>query len=133
MDKSLAKYLSAFKGLDFDYRNKPVDPEFIKSDSDLDAILDEIFAVDPVSGLPRGDFQYYMSVDGNPQVKQWLETHLLQPRMIGNKTPAEVTDDMIVEMSRKSDESVDDYQSRLMSIYDSAKADYEKSLVPPSE
>ena len=125
MNKELAKYKSEYQGIDIHYENKPKDPDYKKDDSELQVILDEIFAVDPVSGFPRGDIQYYLSADGNPQVKQWLETHLLQPRMTGDKTPKDVTDDMIVEMSRQRGESLDDYQARLMSIYDSAKSDYE--------
>ena len=98
-------------------------------DSELKKVLDEIFTVDPVSGLPQGDYQYYMSPSGNPVVKQWLENNLLRPRMSSGGSSVEgVTDDMIFEMSRKSGESVSDYQSRLTSLYDSAKAEYEKYL-----
>ena len=46
----------------------------------------------------------------------------------GGSSVEGVTDDMIFEMSRKSGESVSDYQSRLTSLYDSAKAEYEKYL-----
>ena len=131
MNKELAKYKSEYQGIDVHYENKPKDPEYKKLDTELQTILDEIFSVDPVSGFPRGDIQYYLSPDGNPQVKQWIESHLLQPRMTGNQTPKDVTDDMIIEMSRYHGESVEDYQARLISIYDAAKADFEKSLVPP--
>lgn len=133
MNRELAKYLSHFQGVDIHYENKPKDPEPVKSTSELQSILEEIFSVDPVSGFPKGDIQYYLSADGNPMVKQWLETHLLQPRVTGSQSPKDVTDDMIVEMSRKSDESVDDYSARLMSIFDAAKADYEKLLNSPQE
>lgn len=131
MNKELAKFKSEFQGIDIHYVNKPKDPDYKKSDTEIQAILNEIFTVDPVSGFPRGDIQYYLSKDGNPQVKQWLESHLLQPRMTGNQTPKDVSDDMIVEMSRQRDESVEDYQLRLTSIYDSAKADYEKLSASP--
>lgn len=126
MNKELAKYKSEYQGIDIHYVNKTKDPDYKKDDSELQAILDEIFAVDPVSGFPRGDIAYYLSKDGNPQVKQWIEAHLLQPRMTGNQTLKDVSDDLIVEMSRQRDESVEDYQSRLMSIYDAVKSDYEK-------
>ena len=65
MNKELAKYKSEYQGIDIHYENKPKDPEYKKSDTELQAILDEIFAVDPVSGFPRGDIQYYLSADGN--------------------------------------------------------------------
>lgn len=102
------------------------DPEPSWIESNLKSMLDEIFSVDPVSGFPKGDIQYYLSSEGNPQIKQWLENNLLRPRMSGSQTLEGVTDDIRAEFSRKSGESVDDYQSRLMSLYDSAKAEYER-------
>ena len=129
MDKSLAKYFACYKGLDLsdEGRNFPVDPKPEMVESSLKSVLDEIFSVDPKSGLPKGDIQYYMSSDGNPQVKQWIENNLLKPRVSsGTSTPEGVTDDMIVEMSRKKGESVSDYQARLINIYDSAMAEVEK-------
>ena len=66
---------------------------------------------------PRGDIQYWMSSEGNPQIKQWLENNLLKPRAKQSGSSIEgVTDDMIVEMSRKSGESPEAYASRLASV-----------------
>ena len=128
MKKELAKYLSAFQGIDLTYSNKPVDPGYEFDESQLKKVLDEIFSVDPVSGFPRGDIHYYMSTNGNPQVKQWIENNLLKPRMKNTGSSIkDVTDDMIVEMSRYQGETIDDYSSRLMSIYDAAKAESDKS------
>lgn len=129
MKKSLAKYFAFYKNIDLEAVT-PAEPlvDFV-DDSELKKVLDEIFTVDPVSGLPQGDYQYYMSSAGNPVVKQWLENNLLHPRMSSPGSSVEgVTDDMIFEMSRKSGESVSDYQTRLTSLYDSAKAEYEKYL-----
>ena len=68
------------KDLDFNVVNDVVDPEFVPTESELNNILKEIFSVDPVIGLPVGDLAYYLSPNGNPQVKEWLETNLLKPR-----------------------------------------------------
>lgn len=106
----------------------PEPPEMELDETQLKAVLDEIFSVDPVSGLPKGDIQYYLSAEGNPQVKQWLENNLLKPRMSLSNTPEGVTDDMIAEFSKKKGESVSAYEERLMSLYDSAKAEYQKNL-----
>ena len=121
--------MSCFSSIDttiqpkFDEYIEPLD------DSQMKRVLDEIFAVDPESGLPKGDIQYWLSSEGNPQIKQWLENNLLKPRVKSSGTSIEgVTDDMIVEMSRKSGESADAYSARLASIYESAKAEYESSL-----
>ena len=64
-------------------------------------------------------------------VKQWLETHLLKPRQSSGQSLQGLTDDMIVEFSRGKGESIQDYQARLTSLYDSAKADYERLNVSP--
>lgn len=127
MNRNLAKYLSVYSEIDTTLVDKYQIPEPPHDDSELMKVLNEIFSVDPVSGFPRGDISYFLSPEGNPQVKAWLEQNLLQPRVKDSGTSIEgVTDDMIAEMSRKSDESVSDYQSRLTSIFDSAKAEYER-------
>lgn len=107
--------------------NDVVDPEFVPSTSQIDEILKDIFSVDPDSGLPRGDLAYYLSPDGNPTVKAWLENNLLKPRAarVGSSVEG-VTDDMLNEYSRGKDESVSDYAARLRSIYDTATAEIEK-------
>ena len=107
--------------------NDVIDPEYVPSTSQLDEILKDIFSVDPESGLPRGDLAYYLSPDGNPTVKAWLENNLLKPRAARVGTSIDgVTDDMLNEYSRRKDESVADYAERLRSIYDSATAEIEK-------
>ena len=133
MDKKLAKYFECYKDLDLseEGRNVPVDPEPVPDTSELKHVLDEIFSVNPVTGLPKGDLQYYLSADGNPLVKQWLETHLLKPRQSSGKSLQGVTDDMVVEFGRMPGESLQDYQLRLTSLYDSAKADYERLITTP--
>ena len=127
-DWNIVKNFAAAQGLDFVETNFPQDPDIEFDASPLKAILDEIFAVDELTGLPKGDIQYYMSANGNPQVKQWLENNILKPRMTSNTTMDGLTDDMIAEFSQMKDESIDSYRERLTSIYDNAKAEYEKSL-----
>ena len=128
-DKNLLPYGITLVGV-----NDVVDPEYVPSDSDLDRILKEIFSVDPVSGLPKGDLAYYLSPDGNPQVKQWLETCLLKPRAISvGSSIAGVTDELLIEYSRNSGESISAYAERLKGYYDSAKAEIEKLNTPKDE
>ena len=129
MKRSLAKYFACYQGVDTSKCDNEPYVEGPLDDSQLKKVLDEIFSVDPVSGLPRGDIQYWMSSEGNPQIKQWLENNLLKPCAKQSGTSIEgVTDDMIVEMSRKANESANDYAARLASLYESAKAEYESSL-----
>ena len=133
MDRSLAKWFSVYSCLNLSYNGRDLhkSPEPAPDTSELKQVLDEIFSVDPVTGFPKGDIQYYLSSDGNPMVKQWLETHLLKPRQSSGQSLQGLTDDMIVEFSRGKGESIEDYQARLTSLYDSAKAEYESLNVPP--
>lgn len=121
MKKSLAKKFAQCEHMDLSIKVVIDVPKFEYDDSQLKQVLDEIFAVDPVSGFPRGDIQYFLSKDGNPQVKAWLESNLLQPRAVSSGSSVEgVTDDMIAEFSRQPGESTASYAARLASIRDEA-------------
>ena len=75
MDRKLAKRFPQYKYLNLDEEKMSYvmnQIEDVKHDSELDAVLKEIFSVDEVSGFPKGDIQYFLSKDGNPQVKAWL-------------------------------------------------------------
>lgn len=119
--------LSMYAGITPTQHNDVVDPEFIPTDSDMDRILKEIYSVDERSGLPTGDLAYYLSPDGNPQIKAWLENNLLKPRAasLGSSVDG-VTDDMLAEFSKKPNESAVEYKSRLLSIYDSTSKEIEE-------
>ena len=135
MDKKLWKLFAVYQGIQQqDNNGSSPDPEYKPSESNLDDIIREIFSVDPISGFPKGDIQYYLSKDGNPDVKRWIENNLLTPRVVsGQSTPEGVTDDMIAEMSRQSGESVEDYSSRLQSIYAECQQSIEAAKQPNPE
>ena len=119
--------MSMFAGCEPVEHNGVVDPDYVPTDSDMDRILKEIYSVDENSGLPKGDLAYYLSSDGNPQVKSWLENNLLKPRAAANGTSVEgVTDDMIAEYAKGSNESAEDYTARLKKIYDDTSAEIQK-------
>ena len=116
MNKSEYIKFSMYEGLDNDPCIIP-DPVPVKSESDLDRILDTIFDVDPVSGLPFTDIQYYLSPNGNPEVRDWLSNNLLKPRSdASGKSLDGVSDDLIHEFSRGVNESIDDYRERIFNI-----------------
>ena len=119
--------MSMYTGCDPIYVSPVDDPEYVPVEDDMQRILREIYSVDELTGVPKGDLAYYLSPDGNPQIKDWLVSNLLQPRAAKSGTSLEdVTDDMLVEFSRGRDESVDQYRERLTSIYNQAAADIEK-------
>ena len=135
MDKKLWKLFAVYQGIQQQVNNgSEPDPEYKPSESNLDDIIREIFSVDPISGFPKGDIQYYLSKDGNPDVKRWIENNLLTPRVVsGQSTPEGVTDDMIAEMSRQRDESVEEYSSRLQFIYAECQQSIEAAKQPNPE
>lgn len=119
--------MSMYEGCDPIYVSPVVDPEYVPVDDDMQRILKEIFSVDETTGVPKGDLAYYLSPDGNPQIKQWLVSNLLQPRAIVQGSSVEgVTDDMLAEYAKGRDESVEKYRDRLISIYQKATEDIEK-------
>lgn len=96
-------------------------------ESQLDIILNEIFSVDPVSGMPKGDIAYYLGENGNAQVREWIKNNLLQPRVvISGADPSRVSDDLIAEFSRGADESIEVYTMRLSSIRSEAEENLRK-------
>lgn len=129
-DWDTIKKFAAYAALDDVPTNFPKDPDYEMDETALKHVLDEIFAVDPVTGFPRGDIQYYLSASGNPQVKQWLETNILKPRMSANSTIQGLSDDLIAEMSQRKNESLEDYTVRVRGIYDDALLQIEQLKQP---
>ena len=121
------KNMSMYQGCDPIFVSPVVDPEYVPIEDDMQRILREIYTVDEITGVPQGDLAYYLSPDGNPQVKEWLVNNLLQPRAMAQGSSIEgVTDDMLAEFAKGRDESPMQYRERLNSIYQQATADIEK-------
>ena len=119
--------MSMYQGCDPIFISPVTDPEYVPVEDDMQRILREIYSVDEFTGVPQGDLAYYLSPDGNPQVKEWLINNLLQPRAIAQGSSVEgVTDDMLAEFAKGRDESPSQYRERLISIYEQATADIEK-------
>lgn len=119
--------MSMFQGCDNVDNNFVIDPEYVPTDSEFDRILKEIYSVDDSTGLPKGDLVYYLSPDGNPQVKAWLENNLLKPRAAKLGSSVEgVTDDMLAEYMKGSDESSNAYVERLRGIYESTSKEIQE-------
>lgn len=123
MKKDIALKFAVFSALSADVIKRDSDPAYVAPDSDLDRVLKEIFSVDSDTGVIRGDIAYFMSGNGNPQIKQWIENNLFTSmRNNGGYDPKVTNDDLIAEFSRRSDESVSAYSQRLLQYYADAKA-----------
>lgn len=124
MNRNQCKNLSFLGGIPNISIDVHDDPCVELVEDQLLSVLQTIFEIDPVSGLPKGDIAYFLSKDGNPQVKAWLESNLLSPRLSPETNPQGITDDLIAEFSRNDDESLTAYQSRLTTLFDGAKKHY---------
>ena len=90
--------------------SKPLDasaPDVKKKDSQL---LNYIYSVNPVTGLPQGDLAVYLGDKANPQVRAFIEMNLLQetdnskssfrlPDDVLNKFREHISDDDIAAFS----------------------------------
>ena len=98
------------------------DEPFVDDNSEIANVLKEIFAVDERTGLPQGEISYYLSPDGNPQIKEWLMNNLMRARNISVGSSIEgVDDNMLEEFSRRPGESLTGYRGRLYELGMEAK------------
>lgn len=98
-------------------------PEVEKRVNSTDAILQEIYAPDPRTGLPTGDIGYFVSDKANPEIKQFiLEQLFMDVSGSANlSAPKGLSDDDILLLSRQSGESNQDYMQRLNGEIDNFK------------
>lgn len=99
-------------------------------------LLDYIYGVDPVTGLPTGDLAIYLGDKANPEIKAFIEANLLRPRNdsdsnlslpqdVLNKFKGTISDDDIVQFSRNHDEDNEQYAVRMRNYFDSVRAQNE--------
>lgn len=113
------------KNLDFDCRFDEYDKSLEVVSNDLaaiehkekpsDALLKLIYAIDPLTNLPTGDLQYYVSDSVNPDIKAFVLQNLMfdASSVAQPKAPVGFSDDVAFELMRKTDESIDVYASRV--------------------
>lgn len=91
-------------------KEKPIDTSMQKS------LFDQVFTIDPVTGLPQGDLAIFMSENTSPEVKRFIEMNLHQPYNVDGDTSGRqgLTDDDVVTYMRESNETVRDYAARML-------------------
>lgn len=102
---------------DISFKDRPVvdssSVEILKSPSD--SLLCIIYAPDSRTGLPTGDLNYYVSDRANDDVKQFILSNLMNDvssaKNIAN--PSGLSDDALLELSRGSSETVEEYAIRM--------------------
>lgn len=96
--------------------------------SNGEQLLDLIFGAD-VNGLPLGDLHMFYNKNANPEVKRFIEDNLFMehnsvfssplslPQDVMNRYRESITDDDIARFSRDSNESREEYASRLRNYF----------------
>lgn len=102
--------------------------EYVPSVNDVtmkdDPLLDYIFGVNPVTGLPEGDIAMFLSDKTNPEIKNFISQQLLiengssdeglsLPDSVTNRFREVISDDDIASFSRNHGETTQEYASRL--------------------
>lgn len=96
-------------------------PVSIESDvkSPDSQLLDMIYSVDPVTGLPSSDFTYFESSNASPEVRQFIQNQIHSVRPPQND--CKLTDDERLVYGRAPDESPRQYLSRVRSLLQSER------------
>lgn len=110
--------------------------DFVRKCETIDpsqALLDMIFAPDPVSGLPSGDLSVFLGDKANPEVKMFIQNQLMHenaeskssvniPDDVRNKFRS-LSDDDVALFSRNFNESREEYADRLRLYFVKERAD----------
>ena len=109
----------------------------LKEQSPIDSVLKQVYAPDPVSGLPTGDLSLYLSDKTNPEIKNFILHNLLNDVSAAAmpKAPLSMSDSDILVLSRNPGESREAYANRMQSEISNFKAlvdEWQKSVVSPS-
>lgn len=99
---------------------KEIDPSTIKDevveDSDPNkAILEAVYALDPVTRLPTGDIMCYLSSTTPPELKEYIMSNLMvdTSSQALPSLPEGLDDDTAFALARKNTESLDAYRQRI--------------------
>lgn len=140
MKQDFRKY-AAFQNAPKSYEPSIMPEKAEKLVNSDDAILNAIYAIDPISNKPTGDISAYMSDKTSPDVKAFIMQNLMQD-MSANANPAAPTslsDDDVLFLSRRTGESRDAYIQRVaefgkanQDIVDNARRNVSKAESEPS-
>lgn len=92
--------------------------------SELSRLLKLIYKENPRTKLAESDLNILASDSVNPEIANWVRTQLMCPQDFGEKSiyqGHQVDDDTIMDLTRNSGESVDDYFVRVRSYVDNLK------------
>lgn len=87
-------------------------------DVERSSMLNMIYAPDPETGLPSGDFAIYLGDKTSPEVREFIRLNLLQQCPDGVGLPKELEDDVAFDFIRGKDETPAMYCQRVSSYFE---------------
>lgn len=92
-----------------------VDAPLVGEPSPVQNLIREIYAVNPMTGLPSGDLTYYVSDSVDPQIKEFIKSNLLMDTSSAANIsiPEGIDSDLAFDLQRSAGESLHDYVERL--------------------
>lgn len=106
--------------------DKPVLKEDTKSQ--VDAVLDSIFAIDPRTKLPVGDLGVFTNKNTSDEVRRYIQDNLLADNGGVSDTSkyGSLPDSVIADYMRNQDETIYQYRDRVISIMRQNAKEYNK-------
>ena len=105
----------------------PVD-NVSKDPSKSNEVLNQIFAIDPATGLPRNDEAVFLSDKTNPLIKQYIQTQLRQQDKPSSNPYEGIPADDLQALTRNYDETRSEYAARVQKYLDGIKNDFNEKL-----
>lgn len=103
------------------------DDPFPDRKSSKDVLLDQIFAINPVTKLPDSDIQVFMNKNTNDSVKKFIQDNLMSDSGVTADTSQYgLPDDVVAEYTRSSSESVYQYRDRIIKLMRENYSQYKK-------
>lgn len=92
-----------------------IEEEVVENSDSSIAILQAVYALDPVTKLPTGDIMCYMSSTTPPEIKQFVIDNLMIDTSSQKLPPLPdgIDDDTAFALQRNPNENVDTYRSRI--------------------
>lgn len=124
----MRKYSETNPIIPIDFKPLEVDKvDLADKKSSTDLLLDMIFEVDPRTKLPRGDISQYLGKETADDVRKFIEKSLLNDHKGYdsvdklNKEYSNLSEDFIVGMMRKDNESKEDYLERMSNFVEDTR------------
>lgn len=87
-----------------------------------DVLLDVVYAPHPITGLPCGDIQQFMSKNISPEVREYINTRLMRQTPRASLPDVELSDDELAALEPAPNENSFDYVQRVTKLAESWKS-----------